>query len=44
MKELINAVILTLSLVNLASAVYMLHWVIKLLKLSKEDIKDGENR
>ena len=44
MKELINAVILTLSLVNLASAAYALHWIIKLLKSDKEDDNNGKNR
>ena len=44
MKEFIDAIILTLSLVNLASAVYALHWIIKLLKLSKEEKNNGENR
>lgn len=40
MKELICAVMLTLSVANLAAAAYALHWIIKLLKLSKEDVND----
>lgn len=42
MKELIDTIVLTLTVMNLLSAIYALHWVRKLLQLYKEEEKSNE--